>query len=88
MSKKKVLGYLEHLEKEIDRLQECDGPTKEHLTRLTSDIKHLLEGPEDDSRRVALVQQLKMRMEQFETEHPGLTRVLDQIMTSLSSMGV
>jgi hypothetical protein len=88
MSREKVLGYLKHLQTEIDSLEECDGPTKEHLSNLTSEIKHLLDNPNDDSKRVALVQQLKTRIEQFETEHAGLTSVLEQIMITLSNMGI
>jgi predicted nuclease with TOPRIM domain len=88
MSKEKVLGYLKHLQTEIANLEECDGPTKEHLSNLTSEIEHLLDNPDDHSKRVAVVQQLKTRIEQFETEHAGLTSVLEQLMTTLSNMGI
>ena len=88
MSKEKVLGYLKQLQTEVDSLEECDGPTKEHLSNLTSEIKHLLDNPIDDSKRVAVLQQLKTRIEQFETEYPNITSVLDQIMTTFSRMGL
>jgi hypothetical protein len=88
MSKEKILGYLKHLQTEIDGLEECDGPTKEHLTNLTSEIKYLLDNPHDGTKRVALVQQLKTRIKQYETAHPVLTSVLEQIMITLSNMGI
>lgn len=88
MSKDKVLGYIRQLQTEIDGLEECDRSTKEHLTDLTSEIKYLLENPGDGRKKLALIEQLKTRIKQYETKHPVLTSVLDQIMITLSNMGI
>lgn len=88
MSKDKVLAYLKELQTEIDGLEECDRSTREHLADLTSQIEYLLANPRDGKKRRALIEQLKTRIRQYETTHPVLTGVLDQIMVTLSSMGI
>ena len=88
MSKDKVREYLVDLRTEINRLEVNDESTKERLNNLTSEIEHLLENPDDTTRKLALVQNLQMHTKQFEIDHPGVTSVLNQIMVTLSNMGI
>ena len=88
MSKDKVRQYLVDLRTEINKLEENDESTKERLNNLTSEIERLLENPDDTKHNLALVQNLQMHTKQFEIEHPSVTSVLNQIMVTLSNMGI
>ena len=88
MSKDKVREYLVNLRTEINRLEVNDESTRDRLNNLTSEIEHLLENPDDTTRNLALVQNLQMHTKQFEIEHPSVTSVLNQIMVTLSNMGI
>lgn len=88
MSKDKVRKHLVDLQKEIHRLEVEDESTKERLNKLTSEIEHLLDNPDDTKHNLALVQNLQMHTKQFEIEHPRVTSVLNQIMVTLSNMGI
>ena len=88
MSKDKLREYLVGLRTEINKLEVNDESTKGRLNKLTSEIEYLLENPHDTKHNVALVQNLQMHMKQFEIEHPSVTSILNQIMVTLSNMGI
>lgn len=80
---------LETLRAEIDGLDDNDSESREKLERLFIDLEERLKQPQDTgSNDNDITDQLKESMLHFETSHPALTGILNDIMIKLSSIGV
>ena len=78
---------LERLRAEVNNLSEDNPVTREKLNVLISDIENRLdESSENDDE--GLLNNLKESIHQFETEHPRATAILNDIMVTLSNMGI
>ena len=78
---------LERLRAEVNNLSEDNPVTREKLNVLISDIENRLdESSENDDE--GLLNSLKESIHQFETEHPRATAILNDIMVTLSNMGI
>ena len=88
MSADKLNQSLEKLRAEIKRLEEENRHIRQTLSRLIEDVEHHLEHPEDAGRKTTLIENLKNHIKQYEAAHPALTGVLNQIMITLSGMGI
>lgn len=78
---------LTELETTINTMDSGSAPAREKLSQLSSAIEtHLSanEKPETDS----LVKEIKTAVTEFETEHPVATSLLNNIATTLSSIGI
>ncbi|MEZ0372688.1 MAG: DUF4404 family protein [Candidatus Sericytochromatia bacterium] len=84
----KLRDSLSELKNEIEHLEVRDQNVKSRIERLIHDLERQLSHPRDAAEVSALNLKLPGLIEQFEVEHPKLTRVLDQIMVSLSNMGI
>ena len=78
------------IRKNIDELKsELERTPKE-----TSQFEELLERTKDGIERYApetlqdLVQDLQLEAKEFEVEHPQITALINQVMTSLSNLGI
>lgn len=88
MSREEVSRSLERLRSEIDKLDKSDEQVKQHVNELIGDLEHQLEYSGDSTQKATLIESLKRSVEQFETEHPRVTGILNHIMVTLSNMGV
>ncbi len=79
---------LEDLRTEIERLEAGDEAARARLNRLVTDIERRLAAPDDAEHDATLVQNLKQSIEQFEIEHPRATGILNQIIITLSNLGI
>lgn len=79
---------VETLRAEIDAVDENDSESREKLERLLLDLEDRLKQPRDGANDKDLTDQLKESMLHFETSHPALTGILNDIMIKLSSIGV
>ena len=79
---------LETLRAEIDALDENDSESRAKLEQLLMDLEERLKQPRDTGNDNDLADQLKESMLHFETSHPALTGILNDIMIKLSSIGV
>lgn len=86
MPQRDLREQLEHLAREIDQLGIDDG-RKAELQRLLERADRQLEQGDDEEPR-DLRDQLEEAVSQFEAEHPTFTGVLNNILVTLSSMGV
>jgi len=90
MSREELEESLARLHKEVAKLEEKDGALKERLDGLIHDVERQLHGVEDtDAKNAAgVIDDLQKYIEQFETEHPRVTAILNHIMVTLSNMGI
>ena len=88
MSKEELLEQVNTLINEIRDLETCDDATRTRLTHLARDIRQSLEDEDEDSDWGDVTEAVTSRIEQFEFQHPALTRAIDQIMNTLNSMGI
>ncbi len=85
----------EDLHKTLDRLR-CElgalGPeavaVKERVNGLITDLEQQLRDLDNPGHRATMRDRLATLIEEFESKHPAITGMLDQIMTTLASMGV
>ena len=87
MTIRKLRNDLEKLRAEINHLAADDVASRKRLDHLISDLEAKLENldtAEDDG----LMNNLKDAIAHFETEHPRATAILNDIMVTLSNMGI
>lgn len=79
---------LSELRHQLQQLDSGDHQARSRIELLVSELEAQLDQPRDQDQVQALHQSLPGLIEQFEVEHPKLTGVLNQIMLSLSNMGI
>ena len=77
---------LQKLRDEIKHLSADDHESREKLERLINDLEAKLENPDEDNE--GLIDHLKETIQHFETEYPRATAILNDIMVTLSNMGI
>jgi len=78
----KLKKELQELKNELEDLKSADPK----LQKLAGDVDEVLAQTEDVSRE--LYNSLQQTAEEFEVQHPQLTAIINNIMTSLSSLGI
>lgn len=87
MDQKQLQDYLDQLNAAIDKSGAPDAD-KQQLNELIDTIEQQLDDPllAEDSDNLA--DQVDVLVAQFESEHPTIAGILNNIMMTLSSMGV
>jgi hypothetical protein len=88
VSREKVLQDLNRLRAEIDRTVSHDAEAHHALNQLINDLEAGLAQPVDANDHRDLVSRVPKAIENFETEHPRATAILNDIMVTLSNMGI
>jgi chaperonin cofactor prefoldin len=83
-----VLQHIERLQREIAELDDCDESTRRRLEDLAAELEETIEGDTGETDWGDLAEQVKSHLEQFEVDHPVLTRTVDRIVTTLNNMGI
>jgi hypothetical protein len=87
-SSKHLYESLKRLRSEIDSLAISDARAKERLDQLVSDVEASVEprgaAPADDT----LTERLKTSILTFESSHPRLAALINDVLEKLSAMGV
>lgn len=87
MSEQQLRHELERLKQEADKLASDDEAGRERMNNLIAQIeKRLAEGEENDDE--GLFDQVQEAISHFEAEHPRATAILNDIMVTLSNMGI
>ena len=73
------------LKKELEKLSLSDEATKNQINTLIEDIESLKDESNDKD---DLIENIKTSIKLFETEHPRATAILNDIMVTLSNMGI
>tara|TARA_R110000782_G_scaffold124850_3_gene216337 strand:+ start:874 stop:1131 length:258 start_codon:yes stop_codon:yes gene_type:complete len=74
------------LKKELDQISIENSSAKEHINTLIEEIQDLNEQSSEDTDFV--INKLKQSIAHFETEHPRATAILNDIMMTLSNIGI
>jgi hypothetical protein len=88
MNKEDLQKTLERLRCEISALGPDAGPVKDRVNCLINDLEQQLHDLDNPGHRATMRDRLATLIEQFESKHPAITGMLDQIMTSLAGMGI
>ena len=87
MPENQLREELEKLRSEVSRAG-TDPDSIQRLQAIIAEIEAKLENPEDVDHHHNLVSTIKEAMNHFETEHPRATGILNDIMVTLSNMGI
>ena len=88
MNKEDLHKTLERLRCELSALGPEAGPVKDRVNSLINDLEQQFQDLDNPGQRATMRDRLATLIEQVESQHPSITSMLDQIMTSLASMGV
>jgi len=90
MDDQKVRELLEQLQAEIQNTQNTDEKGKDLLREIEIDIRELLRHTESDSIRVhpTMIQRFENTIDHLEVTHPGLTKMLSELLEILSNAGI
>ncbi len=87
MSHEKIHAAIDALRAEISKLDVDDSVSRERLDRLVGELQQQIDAG-DDASPVVLEGSVTELIEQFEVEHPRITGVLNDLMVTLSGMGI
>jgi len=88
MNEKKLQTELEKLRREVNMFATPDETTREKLNLLINDIEKKLDKPADAEHHRHLMVGIKDAISLFEADHPRATAILNDIMVTLSNMGI
>jgi len=88
MNKEDLHETLERLRRELSALGPEAGPLKDRVNSVINDLERQFQDLDNPGQRATMRDRLATLIEQVESQHPSITSMLDQIMTSLASMGV
>jgi len=86
MTTRKLHNDLDRLRDEINHLAADDVESRNKLNQLISELEAKLEKPDEEND--GLMVNLKDAIKHFEAEHPRATAILNDIMVTLSNMGI
>lgn len=86
MDNKELEKLLETLRQELQSAEGVDEEGAELLRSLDADIHHLLE--HKGGAPASMLERWRESIERFEVKYPALTRLLSDLMTSLSNAGI
>ncbi len=85
MPKTKVKQLVDELQHEMDQVDSLPSDKKEKLEGLIDSIEA---GLEDESLTADLNESLSETVTEFEASHPRLTAIINDIMVTLSNLGI
>ncbi len=74
------------LKKELEHISIDNLEAKKHITALIDEIEALNEASSEDKNFI--IDNIKKSIEDFETDHPRATAILNDIMVTLSNLGI
>lgn len=87
MDEQQLREHLQQLDTAINNMQASEAD-KEQLRGLIDNVENQLADPLLNAEADSLVDQVDSMVTSFEAEHPTISGILNNIMVTLSSMGV
>ncbi len=84
MSREKLHAQLRQLRQELDKLAKDDNVARTRLDTLINEIEADIDTTEPER----LVDKIQQSIDHFEVEHPRATAILNDLMVTLSNMGI
>ncbi|MFM2007420.1 MAG: hypothetical protein RLZZ09_3075, partial [Pseudomonadota bacterium] len=75
------------LRKEVEKIEGDHPELKDKMESLLTKMEHRLEA-EEDGHQLHLVDDMKAALTQFEVEHPTASGIINELMLTLSNIGV
>ncbi len=88
MNEKDLHQELEKLRSEIDEVARHDTAAKERMMELVNDVEKSVDDAYEEEIDDNLLENIRETITQFETDHPRATAILNDIMVTLSNMGI
>ena len=88
MSRDELQQALAKLRDELDALGPEHANTRERLEKLVFEVESELAALDAEADHQSVVESMRTRLEQFEVEHPRITNILNDIMVTLSNLGI
>ncbi|BBL72440.1 DUF4404 family protein [Methylogaea oryzae] len=88
MSQQKLNDVIHELKNQIASLEVSDAQAKQKLQSLVEGLEEKLRSPADAGHHHGLVEEVRDSVEHFEVEHPRITAILNDLMMTLSNMGI
>ena len=82
--------HLEQLNAELKRTQPANDAQRQHLAALQSEVQALLDGPAELSAEEdqSVGERFTDNLAHFETTHPVLSSLIEQVLNTLSGAGI
>ena len=87
MSQQELHHLLNLLKEELEDLETSSDSHKE-ISSLIANIELQIQTLEDNQQHMSLIENIRNHIEKFETEHPIITGILNDIMIKLSNIGI
>ena len=89
MTKENIHDELDRLRNELENVAISDTEAKDRINGLINDLEKRFDESADNSEDdESLIENIQDAISQFETEHPRATAILNDIMVTLSNMGI
>ena len=79
---------LQQLRAEIDKVAVDDSEARDRMNALLGEVEKTLDSESAEEVDDNLVQNLREAVSRFEADHPRATAILNDIMVTLSNMGI
>jgi uncharacterized protein DUF4404 len=81
---------LERLDAELKSIESVDDASREVLQRVQEDVQNLLlrSGTMAPPQEVSITARLRQGIQHFEVTHPNLVAMMEQVVNTLSEMGI
>ena len=82
--------HLERLQDELKRTQPANEDQRQHLASLQAEVQALLDGPAELSAQAdpSVGERFNDSLVQFESTHPVLSSLIEQVLNTLSGAGI
>jgi len=87
MSNESLRSDLEKLRSEVNQVAASNPDARDKLNRLINDLETRISSETNDDDE-NLIEKIREEILGFETEHPRATAILNDIMVTLSNMGI
>lgn len=74
------------LKKELEQIPFEDEDAREHINSIIQEIESA--GEKSENNNNFIIDKIKSSIDKFETEHPRATAILNDIMVTLSNIGI
>ena len=88
MSRKELHQLLDALRVALHEFEVGDQQARTRLDILIAALEHQIQTPDDAAANASLRANLPNAIKQFESEHPRFTAILNDLMVTLSGMGI
>ena len=88
MSRQELQQLLDGLRIALREFDASDQPARTRLDTLIAALERQIQAPDDAAASASLLANLPKAIEKFESEHPRLTAILNDLMVTLSGLGI